>query len=593
MGLLTSLVGNIIQAKRKQQADDDQYFAQQAQVFAGILGSQDPKLQPLKQDAWKFYNEALQKHGGREGKQIAQTMNEWLQQQAEPIVFGMKQPQQPQAPQPNATPTNRTPVPPSQLVQQPQEQAQVQQVQQPHQRSWPLRALAGLGTGVQEALSGQAPRGNLPQAPDPKLFQRPEQLATEEGQLAATKVGAQVKAELARFDADIAPQLKANGVKDDEIARMREDIALKGFGVTPSRATVKTFTPLQQANIDAKAESLHKAVNELTPSEIAEAIRTTKTFTPLQQTALQAEAELLGKPVSELTGQEQEEAFRNAKRTEVDQDALAAKAKKLNKKVADLLPEEKIDARMDVKKKAMSEELLEPKELESIARYDLLTGHQSSFGLGARNPNRAGYLKARAKLIEELTPRSVAEQAASLKADAASLGNLVRMADAVDAWEGNAKLNLDQVLKLSAQSGRTGVPLANEYLQWAQGNLKDYPQLAKYRVAVDTAVADYTRVMYSPNLTGQTAQDERDRTQKLLNTAMAENSLEGAVDQMNIDMVNRHTTLRGQISDVQARMREGAAGGGALGAPGATSGTGDDVVEWEKGPDGKPRPKKK
>lgn len=587
MGLLTSLVGNIIQAKRKQQDEDHQYFAQTAQVMAGILGSQDPKLKDLKPKAWQFYNEALQKHGGREGKQIAQTMNEWLQQQAEPIVFGMKQPQ-PQPPQQSFTPTNRTPVPPSQLVQQPQEQVQVQQAQQPHQRSGLMRVLSGLGTGVEEALSGQAPRSNLPQAPDPKLFQRPEQLATEEGQLAATKVGAQVKAELARFDADIAPQLKASGVKDEEIAQMREEIALKGFGVTPSRTGTKTFTPLQQAIINAKAELLKKPVNELTAPEIADALRTTKTFTPAQLLAFEAKASDLGKLVSELTAPEKEEALRDLKRTEADQDALAAKAKKLNKKVADLLPEEKIDARMDVKKKAMSEEMMAPDELERIARYDLLTGRQASFGLGANNPNRIGYLKARAKVIAELTPRSVAEQAAAFKADAASLGNLVRMADAVDAWEANAKLNLDQVLKLSVQSGRTGVPLANEYLQWAQGNLKDYPQLAKYRVAVDTAVADYTRVMYSPNLTGQTAQDERDRTQKLLNTAMAENSVEGAVDQMNIDMVNRHTTLRGQISDVQARMKEGAAGGAAPGG-----GTSDDVVEWEKGPDGKPRPKKK
>jgi hypothetical protein len=268
---------------------------------------------------------------------------------------------------------------------------------------------------------------------------------------------------------------------------------------------------------------------------------------------------------------------------EEDRDAMQAGADELSQKNPDrvaklghpITPDdmsgaERMDARMAwAKKKAMrGEEMPTDEQLRQMVEYDLLTGKTTAMGMSASDPFRRAYQNMRAKIIAERGAGSVAERAAAFRADAGSLNLLQRQTDQMDGWESNAKKNLEQARQLSKQVGRTGASLLNEYMQFLQGKLEDYPLLAQFRVAVETGAAEYTKVMYSATPSGGTAKDQRDASRNLLNTSMAEGTLNGAIEQMYIDMDNRRDSMHNQIDITKYRMGTGVTGPETGGAGG-------------------------
>ncbi len=107
---------------------------------------------------------------------------------------------------------------------------------------------------------------------------------------------------------------------------------------------------------------------------------------------------------------------------------------------------------------------------------------------------------------------------------------------------------------MSLQVGRTGAPLANEYMLYLQGKLTDYPELQKFRVAVNTAANEYGRITNSATGGGVSTDTARGEALGLLNPALGEGGLQGAVEQMKIDATNRITGMDATISGLQAQM---------------------------------------
>lgn len=314
---------------------------------------------------------------------------------------------------------------------------------------------------------------------------------------------------------------------------------------------------------------------------------------PLSEQAFELEkasmAKGLGKDVSELTTDEQLQAMqKSVEKTRVmpenkieDRDALNAYAEQLAAKDParaqalgrpmtgeDLKPQERLDARMAwAKQKALrGEEMPTEAKLREMVNYDLLTGHTTAMGMSASDPFRRAYINMRSTIIAERGAREVATQVASFKSDQLALNNLQRINDAMSGWESATKKNLEQVRILSKQVGRYGSTLANDYQQFLQGKMETYPELTKFKIAVETGVAEYTRVMYSATPSGVTTDEQKRTGRDMLSIGMSEGNVDAAIDQMYTDMGNRKSSMDEQVWYIQARMRGMPTGPGGAGS---------------------------
>ena len=148
------------------------------------------------------------------------------------------------------------------------------------------------------------------------------------------------------------------------------------------------------------------------------------------------------------------------------------------------------------------------------------------------------------------------EQKVDLKTLQSGLSRLQVMKGTVGGFQKTLDANLDQALQLSKQVGRTGSSLANDYILYTQGRLQDYPELSRFRVAVNTAANEYARITNSATGGGVSTDSARGEAMSLLNTGMAEGSFDGAVQQMRIDANNRVTQGIDQpILEMQGQIR--------------------------------------
>jgi hypothetical protein len=211
--------------------------------------------------------------------------------------------------------------------------------------------------------------------------------------------------------------------------------------------------------------------------------------------------------------------------------------------------------------------VMTPQELQALAQWQIATGQVPSFGLGANNPNRVAYQRQLAAALSGGGEGAGLEARAAYKGGAANLTSLMTAQGKVGAFERNARANIERAVKMSNQVGRTGSKLANEYLQWAQGNLEDYPLLANFRVAVDTAAKDYALVTTTATMGGVSTDSARAGAATLFNEHMPSGALEGAAESMYQDMDNRINGLKAQIEETRGGIRGVGAGGAASGKP--------------------------
>lgn len=259
---------------------------------------------------------------------------------------------------------------------------------------------------------------------------------------------------------------------------------------------------------------------------------------------------------------ESEKAIKETK-AESDMDLAVNGYKEAHKIMGDLTASQKIAAVKEFKAKTKVDEAvtsgvgMSDTELRTLAEMSLVTGQDPPFGLSAKNPLRERYQKIKADLlISQGGPQKALEERAAYRGTTRTIGDLMQLRGRVRSFEQTAQKNMDQAEKISEQIGRTGSTLANEYLLYAQGKLEDYPELARFRVAVNTAKNEYARVVNSATGNGVTTDEARKEADQLINTALSKGSLKAAIDQMRIDMGNRTGSLDEEIE----KTRQGASG---------------------------------
>jgi hypothetical protein len=191
---------------------------------------------------------------------------------------------------------------------------------------------------------------------------------------------------------------------------------------------------------------------------------------------------------------------------------------------------------------------LTPEAKEMNARVFLKTGVMPVFGMGKNASNARDEIynmSTKIGLDMGMSPEQVAQQIADSKvtynATKNSYNRLSTQEGLVNAFEKTASLNADQALKLSNKVDRLGIPIVEAWKQNLQSGkgIVNNPTLAQFRVANDTFLTEYAKVM-SGQTSGAAVSDYKIKaTNDLLAKSYDKESYAAAVAQMKIDMANR------------------------------------------------------
>lgn len=199
-------------------------------------------------------------------------------------------------------------------------------------------------------------------------------------------------------------------------------------------------------------------------------------------------------------------------------------------------------------KVAESLSTISDEEMRALAKRELEQHIKPSFGLSAKDPNRSKYNRI---LAEELVKNpGNASAFAKYKAGVATVDQLTKVAGIVGSLEGAFKLDIQNAEEASANVDRSSLGKYNKWTQFLAANLTDHPELAAYRVAVQTAVNQYARIMSTgARGGGTTSVNAQQHAEELLNAAMPKGTLNAALAQMRKEADNVVTGLNEQIEN--------------------------------------------
>jgi hypothetical protein len=183
-------------------------------------------------------------------------------------------------------------------------------------------------------------------------------------------------------------------------------------------------------------------------------------------------------------------------------------------------------------------------EFRALAQRQMITGEKPGFGLG-KSADRDRYNKVYAEeLLKD--PDSAAARAA-YKAGTANLTQLSKIRGQIGSFEDAFQADLKNAREAATSVPRSSVKLYNNWQQLAKANLEDSPELAAFRVATQTAINQYARLMFSATGGGTSTDSARAHAEDLLNAAMASGAYEAALTQMNKEAKNRTKGLDDEI----------------------------------------------
>lgn len=203
--------------------------------------------------------------------------------------------------------------------------------------------------------------------------------------------------------------------------------------------------------------------------------------------------------------------------------------------------------------------------LRTLARREITQGLKPSFGLSAKDPNRAKYNRILAE--EYAKDPDAASALADYKSGTSSLMQLQKLKAQIGSFDKAFNSDLANAREASEAVSRSDVRRFNSWQQFVQADLTDNPKLAQLRVAAQTAVNQYARLMYSATGGGTSTDSARKDAESLLSSAMAKGSFNAALAQMEKEAKNRIAGINDQISDQQEQMNKRSPGASKLSPP--------------------------
>lgn len=282
------------------------------------------------------------------------------------------------------------------------------------------------------------------------------------------------------------------------------------------------------------------------------------------------------------------------KRIQVNQNAETAKLnqKKFEQDLADFAEKvrhNKVDEAETLRyhNLSMGGVTLTPEAKDKMAEMFATTGVLPALGQGkAAAQTRSEIINAAAQKFPQV---DFASNKAAYQANTTSLRNLQKTVDQVDAFEKTASKNIDIFLNSAKKIIDTGSPLLNSPVRSLSSSVFGSENMSAFQAARETALTEAAKVLESPGGNAAITVSGREAVKHLSDPNATLGQQISAMKILKQDMANRKQSNSEQIKAIQDRISAGNSP-----SPAASGNENDplNVVEWEKGPDGRPRPKK-
>lgn len=191
-----------------------------------------------------------------------------------------------------------------------------------------------------------------------------------------------------------------------------------------------------------------------------------------------------------------------------------------------------------------------PADLQAAYRYKTDGTLPPNMGRGVQGAGEALRIRTIAAAIDSQagdSPEDSRIRQLALKGDVNAINTMQKRAVAVGANVKNFDFNADQALQLSSQVDRTGVPIANAWLNAGRRSVTGNPQLAAFDTAVKTTVNEFAQIV-SGTTNGATTEGEKKKAEALLNSAQTPDQIAAVINQMRIESKNRMASFAAQRS---------------------------------------------
>jgi hypothetical protein len=150
--------------------------------------------------------------------------------------------------------------------------------------------------------------------------------------------------------------------------------------------------------------------------------------------------------------------------------------------------------------------------------------------------------------------------AETVKADANSLRNMTKMADAATSFERTASMNFDTALKLAKDAVPTDWgPWLNRWVMTGETQFGDV-NVPPYVTAMLTGANEYAKIMSGSTGAQGSTVDSRREAAELFSPYLSQGQIARVVAIAKTDMGNRKQSLYGQIDDIKGRLHSAGSG---------------------------------
>jgi hypothetical protein len=221
------------------------------------------------------------------------------------------------------------------------------------------------------------------------------------------------------------------------------------------------------------------------------------------------------------------------------------------------------------------------------ARYRETGTLPPNMGRGAQGQQLAAAIRTRAveqEVNEGGNPNDWPTRWQQFSTQAAGRRVLATRAANLTLAENEAETLIPRVRQASANVSRTQYPSLNSVILAAKQGTGD-PNVIKLGVAASALIPVYARVL-KPN--GQITEGDTGRATEILNKAWSDGQINAALDQMVVELKSARSALTQTTDEYGMPKKEGGEGAHTQQAP--ASAPAGNVIRWERGPDGTPRP---
>jgi len=170
----------------------------------------------------------------------------------------------------------------------------------------------------------------------------------------------------------------------------------------------------------------------------------------------------------------------------------------------------------------------------------------------ARSP---GTTSAIIKRSAELHPdQDLASNKATFQADTASLKQVQKQFDSINAFEGTALKNLDLYAQTAAKIPDLGAKFANVPLRMITGGMIGTDNMAALNAARQTASSEVAKVLSSATGSGVLSDTQKKEAQDVVDGNLSFSATMKVVETLKKDMANRHQSYQQDIDSIKGRL---------------------------------------